>query len=47
MLANEFIFEVTFPDEGVFDYFCTPHRNIGMVGTITVEGTAAQEPPVA
>ena len=47
MLANEFIFEVTFPDEGVFDYFCTPHRNFGMVGTITVEGSAAQIPPMA
>ena len=40
VLANEFIFEVTFDDPGSFDYFCTPHRVFGMVGTITVEGTA-------
>jgi plastocyanin len=41
ILANEFIFEVVFPDEGEFGYFCTPHRNIGMTGTITVEASAA------
>jgi plastocyanin len=41
ILANEFIFEVVFPDEGEFGYFCTPHRDIGMTGTITVEASAA------
>jgi len=41
ILANEFIFEVVFPDEGEFGYFCTPHRNSGMTGTITVEASAA------
>ena len=40
VLANEFIFEVTFDDPGSFDYFCTPHRVFGMTGTITVEGSA-------
>ncbi len=41
IFANEFIFEVVFPDEGEFGYFCTPHRAIGMTGTITVEASAA------
>src|SRR6185369_9779395 len=29
-----------------FDYFCTPHRAIGMVGSITVQGAANQPPTV-
>ena len=36
ILASEFIFEVTFPRLGEFDYFCTPHASYGMIGTITV-----------
>jgi plastocyanin len=36
ILASEFIFEVTFPRLGEFRYFCTPHENYGMTGTITV-----------
>ena len=28
VLANEFIFEVTFDDPGSFDYFCTPHDDL-------------------
>jgi plastocyanin len=42
VLANEFIFEVTFDDPGSFDYFCTPHRAFGMTGTITVQGVEEQ-----
>ncbi len=42
VLANEFTFEVTFNDSETFDYFCTPHRNFGMVGTINVEEAAAE-----
>lgn len=44
-VSPEWNFEYTFNDEGVFDYYCTPHRNIGMVGTVTVE-QAAGPPPV-
>lgn len=29
-------FEVTFPIEGVYDYYCTPHEMAGMVGRIVV-----------
>lgn len=45
-VASEWTFEYTFDDEGVFDYYCTPHRFIGMVGTVTVEA-AAGPPTVA
>lgn len=29
-------FEVTLTEEGVYDYFCTPHEALGMVGRIIV-----------
>lgn len=29
-------FERTFEMEGVYDYFCTPHEAVGMVGTVIV-----------
>ena len=29
-------FEVTLTEEGVYDYFCTPHEALGMVGRIVV-----------
>ena len=29
-------FEVTFPKEGVYDYFCLPHEGAGMVGRLIV-----------
>lgn len=44
-VSPEWTFEYTFENEGVFDYYCTPHRLIGMVGTVTVEA-AAGPPPV-
>lgn len=48
-------FEVTFEVEGVYDYYCTPHEMMGMVGRIVVgepqggPGTTAPEdlPPAA
>ncbi|MFB6295910.1 MAG: plastocyanin/azurin family copper-binding protein [Halobacteriales archaeon] len=29
-------FEYTFETEGVYDYYCTPHESLGMVGTVIV-----------
>jgi plastocyanin len=40
-------FSHTFNTAGSFDYFCTPHRAIGMVGTIVVQGAANQPPTVS
>ncbi len=34
-------FEVTFTVEGVYDYFCAPHEQAGMVGRIVVGNPAA------
>jgi plastocyanin len=33
-------FEFTFEDEGTFPYFCIPHLNMGMTGTIIVSDDA-------
>ncbi len=30
-------FEYTFDETGVFQYFCTPHRSLGMKGAVVVE----------
>jgi plastocyanin len=43
-------FEHTFDVEGVYDYFCTPHEKVGMIGTVIVgnpspEGQPGLEPP--
>ncbi|MDH5020907.1 plastocyanin/azurin family copper-binding protein [Halobacterium rubrum] len=41
-------FEYTFDVEGVYDYYCTPHEAMGMVGRIVVgapNGGPATEPP--
>lgn len=41
-------FEVTFEVEGVYDYYCTPHEMLGMVGRIVVgepQGGPATTPP--
>src|SRR5438874_988841 len=37
-------FPFTFTKSGTFDYFCTPHLSIGMVGSVTVQGGAANNP---
>lgn len=41
-------FEHTFETEGVYDYYCTPHEALGMVGRIVVgspQGGPGTEPP--
>lgn len=38
-------FEVTFEEEGVYDYYCPPHEALGMVGRIVV-GDAEAFPAV-
>lgn len=30
-------FEVTFDEAGTYPYFCDPHRDLGMTGTVVVE----------
>lgn len=37
--------ERTFETEGVYDYFCTPHESLGMVGTVIVGNPDAHEQP--
>lgn len=37
--------EHTFETEGVYDYYCTPHENLGMVGTVIVGHPDAHEQP--
>lgn len=38
-------FSFTFEEPGTCDYFCIPHEQVGMVGTVTVAGgdDAAQD----
>ncbi len=33
-------FSFTFDEPGTYDYFCIPHEDLGMVGTVTVTGGA-------
>src|SRR5687767_15126267 len=33
-------FSHTFNTAGTFRYFCTPHEQLGMIGTVTVQGGA-------
>lgn len=45
---DDVTFEHTFDVEGVYDYYCTPHEVMGMVGRIVVgapNGGPATEPP--
>jgi plastocyanin len=35
----------TFETEGVYDYFCTPHESVGMVGTVIVGEPDPHEQP--
>ena len=46
ILAANQTFSRTFNTAGTFGYFCTPHRNQGMVGTVTVQGVANTPPTV-
>ena len=34
-------FSFTFEEPGTYDYFCIPHEDLGMVGTVTVSGGSA------
>lgn len=45
LLAEGQTFEHTFEEPGVYDYFCTPHEAVGMVGTVIVGEPEAHEQP--
>ncbi len=32
-----YTYEYTFEVPGTYEYYCSPHRNVGMVGTVVVE----------
>jgi hypothetical protein len=34
-------FSFTFEEPGTFDYFCIPHEQLGMIGSVTVTGATA------
>jgi plastocyanin len=34
-------FSFTFEESGTYDYFCIPHEDLGMVGSVTVTGGTA------
>ena len=38
-------FSFTFEEPGTYDYFCIPHEDLGMVGTVTVSGGTATASP--
>lgn len=38
VLTTDELFEHRFETPGTFTYFCIPHEEAGMVGTVTVEG---------
>jgi len=40
VLSSGDSFEHTFETEGVYDYYCTPHEGLGMVGLVVVGGPA-------
>jgi plastocyanin len=40
-------FSFTFDEPGTYDYFCIPHEDLGMVGTVTVSGGTAFASPTA
>ena len=37
-------FSFTFEEPGTFDYFCIPHEELGMIGSVTVTGGATASP---
>ena len=39
LLEEGDVYEVTFDVAGTFEYFCIPHEQQGMTGTVIVEGT--------
>src|SRR3712207_5050758 len=40
-------FSFTFEEPGTYDYFCIPHEDLGMVGSVTVTGGTATASPMA
>jgi plastocyanin len=38
-------FSFTFEEPGTYDYFCIPHEDLGMVGSVTVTGGTATASP--
>src|SRR3712207_4697045 len=40
-------FSFTFDEPGTYDYFCIPHEDLGMVGSVTVTGGTATASPTA
>jgi plastocyanin len=37
-------FSFTFEEPGTYDYFCIPHEDLGMVGSVTVSGGTTASP---
>src|SRR3712207_3715004 len=37
-------FSFTFEESGTYDYFCIPHEDMGMVGSVTVSGGTTASP---
>jgi plastocyanin len=37
-------FSYTFEEPGTYDYFCIPHEDLGMVGSVTVSGGTTASP---
>jgi plastocyanin len=40
-------FSFTFEEPGTYDYFCIPHEDLGMIGSVTVTGGTATASPTA
>jgi len=40
-------FSFTFEEPGTYDYFCIPHEDLGMIGSVTVTGSTATASPTA
>ncbi len=41
--AGNPVFEYTFNDPGIFDYFCRPHEQFGMTGRVLVDAPTATD----
>jgi plastocyanin len=39
--GTEGTYSYTFEEPGTYEYFCKPHEEVGMVGTVTVSGGSA------
>jgi plastocyanin len=42
--GTEGTYSYTFEEPGTYEYFCRPHEEVGMVGTVTVSASAEAEP---